>query len=298
MPALNPHTATTDVERALQSTIALKLRRRYPAVATIAALRAWATVGGEEDTGLSSNFDDAFVELVPVTASGAVYSWSAVSTATDDGAAVVCPTDRVAGSLPGRWLVTTSTSTAGYADAVRIYEGESAEEPFLIRMAARIPSIGIMWKGERNPDKESQIPGAFYRVVMDFEIWASSRNLRRGNEASLGSLVTGEAAEDPGVMRIIGDLRACLGGSDLGLTDGIDYVYLGAHSKVVEDLGEGLFIHSLAIRIPATLRFEDEDGDYEIPDPSGLRLQGQRVAEDGETLVDINPGDPDLIPAP
>lgn len=292
MAELDPRTATIDVERALQSTIAIGLRRRYPAVADLAALRAWPTLGG----GGTSSLDESIVELVPVTA-GAVYLWDATAAGADDGDATIKPTDRGT-SLPGRWLKTASTSTSGYLNAVRIFEGEDSEEAIMDRTLGTAPAVMVRWLGE-TPDKVGQIVGSVYRLPMEFELWVASRNLRRGNEALLGSRVAGEADEDPGVLRMVGDLRVLLAGSDLGLTDGVDMTMIGAHRPKMQSMTEGQFIHALSLRVMATLRIRDADGeDVVIPDPAGLLLQHQQVAPDGVTLNDINPDDPDQVPTP
>lgn len=283
----DPCTVTIDVGRALQQTIALALRRRYPAKASVSALRAFSTLG----EGGTSSFEEPNVELVPVGA--VIYSWSATSTAADDGSAVIRPADR--GSLPGRWLKTTSTSTSGYLAVVRIYEGEDGEEPSLVKLSGQTPWVQVIFRGE-TPDKQSQIPGAFYRLMMEFEIRAGSRSLRGGNEALLGSAISDEASADPGVERIIGDVRqAIVWGDDLGLPEIVDFCYPGAHGKVLEDAGERYFVHKLMVRVPATVRFEDADG--EDVALSELALQFSQVAPDGTTTNDVNPDDPDIVPA-
>ncbi len=291
MPELDSRTATIDVERAMQATIALALRRRYPAVADVAALRAFHTlVEG------SSSLDDAVVELISITG-GAVWKWSASSTAADNGTSVIAPTDRTNGALPGRWLITSSTSTDGYLTAVRIFEGEDSEEAIMTRLLAVAPSVMVVWRSEE-PDKQSQLPGAYYRVWMNFEIWCASRNLRRGNEALTGSSISDEADADPGVLRIVGDVRGVLAGSDLGLPDGIDYCYPGTHRPKIQSLTEGQFVHSLAVRLAATLRFYDAAGESVPAADIAIGLQPQLVKDDGATLQTINPGDPDQVPPP
>src|SRR5438876_9401627 len=112
---LDVTTATAQIEVALRDTIALGLRRQYPALATVAALRAWPTLGPSG----TSNFDDVNVELVPVTATSTVYRWNATSTAADDGVDTIAPTDRTAGAFAGRWLKTSVAVGAGGRPAVR-----------------------------------------------------------------------------------------------------------------------------------------------------------------------------------
>src|SRR4051812_3386644 len=116
---LDVTTATTQIEVALRDTVALGLRRQYPALASVAALRAWSTLG---ESG-TSNFDDVNVELVPAPATSAVYRGNATSLQADDGALAIAPADRVGVGIPGRWLKTSVAVGAGFLLAVRLYEG-------------------------------------------------------------------------------------------------------------------------------------------------------------------------------
>ena len=269
MADLAANTGTTQIEVALRDTIALALRRRYPAVANVAALRAWSTLG----EGGSSSLDETNVELLPVGTT--VYRWYATSTEHDDGAGVIAPADRVAARLPGRWLRTTAAADAGFLDAVRLYEGEDTEDMILQRVLGVIPSCLIIWRGEEHRLKSVQ-PGALYEFPVEFEVWISSKNMRRGNEALLGSPIADEADRDPGVLNAIGQLKKVLAGSNLG-QPGVDFVELHGHTPKLQSLSEGEFVHALKITVRAAIHIPDDPGEDVPLEPGALWLQGQLV---------------------
>lgn len=135
-------------------------------------------------------------------------------------------------------------------------------------------------------------------LPMDFEIWASSRSFRRDNEALLGSGVADERARDPGIRKIIGDLKKLLAGSTLGLEPGVDFVQIGTHTQKVQSLSEAEFTDVLRIRVLASVQIPDEPGeDYEPPPAGALYLQRQFAERDADGTVTLTPiGDADPIP--
>jgi len=281
---LDVTTATCQIEIGLRDTIALALRRRYPAVADVAALRAQSTLGASG----TSSLDDTNVELVPVTASSTVYRWDAPTMASDDGDTVVAPDDRVARGLPGRWLKTAARIDGGFFDAVRLYEGEDTEEMVLEKVLGAVPSCLVVWRSEDHRLRSVQ-PGALYDFPVDFEIWVSSRNLRLGNDALLGSTVADEVAFDPGILNAVGRVKKVLAGSNLGLGDGVDYVQLGPHVPKLQSLSEGQFVHALKIRVKASIHIPDEPGeDFPLDgDSAGLYLQRELVDEVDDLPFDV-----------
>ena len=261
--------ASTQIEVALRDTLALALRRRYPAEPNVAALRVRQTLGASG----TSLLDETNVELVPVAGTPpAVYRWSATSAAADNGDTTIAPADRLTAHLPGRWLKTSAVLDGGFLDAVRLYEGEDTEELILDKVLGAVPSCLVVWRGEDHALKSVQ-PGALYEFPVDFEIWVSSRSLRSGNEALLGSPIADEAAADPGILNAIGRVKKVLAGSDLGIGPGVDYVQLGAHLPKLQSLSERQFVHALKIRVKASLHIPDAPGE-DVPLDQGSGTSG------------------------
>lgn len=278
---LDVETAISTIEIGLVQTIALAMRKRLPAVADIAALRALATVGASGTSAINAEM----VTLRPVTATGAVYQFAGYSMATDDGVNVVKPTDRTGA---GRWTLTTSTSTTGVLEAIRLYEGDEDTDSLLTKLFAKTPTVVVRWMGDED-QKPSVTPGALYRLVCDFEIWAISRNYRSDNSAILGSGIASEAAADPGVNRLIGQLKKALAGSDLALSPGVDYVQIYRTRKVIQSLAERRFIHALSIKVFATDHLPDTADQFvTAPDTDALNLQLQlaNTDENGAFYID------------
>lgn len=293
MPDLDIATATAQIAIGLRDTIALTWRRRYPAVADHDALRVQPTLG----VSGTSLLDDTNVELVPVGGT-TVYRWDGAATSGDDDDQVITPADRLALMLPGRWTKTTASATEqGFLDAVRVYEAYETEDQVLEGVLGQIPSCLVVWQGEDHRLKSVQ-PGALYAFTPEFDILVSSKSLRRGNEALLGSPVADEADLDPGVYTAVGRIKKVLAGSSLGLEDGVDIVLLGRHSPKLQSLGEGQFVHCLKVRVAASIHIPDADGeDFPVGD---LELQRELVhaADDGSVVVERLVGDPDPIPIP
>ena len=271
---LYTNTAASQIEVAIRQVIAFALRARKPVVADAAALRAVPTLG----TSATTSIVDEQIELRPVTSLGACVQFDNFSTAADNGTSVIKPTDRTG---PGRWLLTTASLTgglpglsapsAGYLKAVRLYQGESTVTEIIARLGGSFsPSVLIKWIGEDHAYAGGD-PGGLYKYRPQFEIWAYSTNLRSGNEALLGSSVPSEAAIDPGVNRIIGDLKVILGGSSLGNLDGVDFAQIGRSTPLLETLSQRHFLHKLALTVYATVQNPDTDD----VTPTELTIQPQ-----------------------
>lgn len=256
MADLTFRTAVTLVERAVLDAANRAYRRRLPPAATTAALRATAVKGAG-----AAGYQRTDRELVYVTSKGVCYEWSTASSAADDDDQVVKPIDA---ATTGRWLKTASTVQSGYLADVRLYEGEQTESEFLERLLARIPAVGVRWLRSRN-EPRSQVPGALYRHEADFELWAVSSSLRGGSlpEAVVGSGVAAEAAADPGVNAVIGDLKALfagLTGEAMG-QPGIAYCEIGEEAPVYRSLAERRFVYSLGVQVRATVHGPDAAAD-------------------------------------
>lgn len=250
------------VERALQDTISLALRRRGPVSANLVALAAAPTIGAGPTTALVDG------DLRFVTTAGVCYVWR--ESATSGG---VQPNDRVASGKPGMWFATSSpiidptgaalsTLTTGYLKAVAIYQGETSDQDWDTRIFAHRPAVLIQYVGESGEQK-SNLRGAIKIRYYHFAIWAISFNARGGYEAALGSPVTSEAAIDPGVSNICDDLEDLLDGLTGGqmLTDGIDHLRLQDFAPKIErgtgTLPQRLFVWQADLDVRATVGKED-----------------------------------------
>ena len=275
--SLTFRTEITAVERALVRGIRQALGKRNT-VANAAALRAVPVLGAS--LGLAVE-DGA---LVYVTSAALAYQFEVGSTAADDGATVIQPT-QIVGSLPGRWLVTASAVASGYLVDVRLYEGEQSEDEILERILGRVPSVMVRWQSSEHVAK-SQVPGALYRVEESFDVWAVSANYRAGvlPAAIVGSPIAAEAAADPGVNALIGDLQtflAGLTGEDVNET-GIAYCEIGHVEPVYRSLAERRFVFSLGLKVHASVQA--------AADPADVPLTRVDVShlEDGTTYLPID----------
>lgn len=248
MADLGIRTALSQIEVALQRAILLAFGTRT-IHATAAALRtAFAS------SKLHHN------QVAYVTAIGYAFTFDRFSTSTDDGTTVLRPSDN---PTAGRWLVSTSTTSTGYLKAVKLYEGEVSEENMLTWLFGQVPSAIVVWEGEQYETK-SMIPGALYRYSPEFSIWACSRNLRGEKQGALGAYASGpltasEQTTDPGVNRIIGDLRFALAGQDLD-QDGVDWCeILGSDRVLSSSTMERGHVYRLRVKVYASLHNTDRD---------------------------------------
>lgn len=215
MADLSILTANTQVEVALQTTIALGIQKRIT-FATVALLKALPSVTVNH------------LALAYTTATAQVWQFNRFSQAAASSSVLV-PDDA---PTAGRWLLTASTSSSGYLNIVTLYDGEPDEDSVLQWLFGQVPNVIIVWEGDDYTPKSGGSPGALYRVPMRFSIWAISRNLRGQQQGITGSQIASEAAVDPGVNRILGDLRRYLAGSDLN-QDGVNYVEIVSADRVL-----------------------------------------------------------------
>lgn len=259
MADLSITTALTVIEQALQTALLVALGKCVT-TATLTTLR-----------GLASK-DRAHGELAYCTAAVYRYRFDRYSTAADDGSTVIKPTDN---PTAGRWLRTTSTSSTGYLKGVELYEGESAAGEILARLRAKVPSAVIVWEGSENRPI-SQIPGALYDYRPRFAIWMVSTNLRPEHQAVTGSQITAESTADPGVNRILGDVKAALAGSTLSDQAGIKWVELLGERRAYTSLADRLMVYQLDVEVRATVHRPDTDS-YMLDDPRMFDVQRQLV---------------------
>ncbi len=267
-------TAISQCQGALVQVIDLAYRYRYPAVADLAAL-ASSYLGDPEGQEAVVLPDRA---LVFVTSEGVVYRWRSASTVTPIAPEVIAPAVFPALSAGnGRWLRESSSVTlgpafyrplhrvqSGYALHVEIYQGEGDDE-MLDRIYAQRPSFLIEWI-EDDLQVKSYIHGAIYEYDLRFVVHCLSQNFRPDASALLGSDVAelGEdgqpARPDPGLYRMIGDLRYLLGGCQLGLAPGVKFVDVTGSARIVEkDLAQRVFRAELDVVVKGSVHVVDED---------------------------------------
>lgn len=259
MGVLTFQNATQQIEGDLFAAILLALQERQ-AVATLAALRAIPTAAA------SSGFMIPEYSLRYVTANAENYRWDPYSTAADDGESVIKPTD---GGATGRWRnngtavsfrgVPLGKISTGYLRLVHVYAGDMSDDDLEALLYAQRPSVMVRFLGE-DPTPASTIAGALYWNAMRFRITAVSENLRPGPvpSALVGPTLAAEAARDPGVHQIIGDLKELLAGSDLG-QPGVGKVELGPTVVEWSMLGQRKQVHSLEVVVYCTLQAVDYD---------------------------------------
>lgn len=292
-------TAIQQVQDALLDVIALAFMKRDPVVADLAALAALPTVGASN----SNATQDRSIRLVATE--GDCWIWRFMSTAAA-GANVVVPTDRVASGKPGRWHRTSSpiqnvdgqvisAQSSGYLKNVALWAGERTGADWDLRILHRRPAVILAFVGEDMGEFDSSPRGLMSSGVIRLETWACSFNARAQLEAERGSDVAAEAAADPGVARISGDLKNLLHGlqgvqldiyagrdSDTaaGGIGGIDHMLVGNVNPFIEDLAgrEYVWTRSLDVQVTTMKRG---------PSPVALdTLTGQGTADALDYPVD------------
>jgi len=258
---LDIRTCLLTVERALVDALSLGYQMRLPAVANLAALAALPSFG--PGVGIPPR------ALRFVTAEGVVYRWQKDSSNAALSPLVVLPSDRPATS-PGRWERQRSTVTmgpnhnapvhrvaTGYAKTVRLWQGDEGE--MLERIFGQSPALLVRLMGWPLTLKGSPA-GGIYEANLPVQIWCFSRCYRPDQEALEGSGVAAEAAADPGLLRMFGDVRYLLAGTDLGLGPGVRYVDIQGDAQIhTEDLGERAFVGIVPITVRASFNIPDED---------------------------------------
>lgn len=242
--------ARTTVENLLVDRLAEAYALKMPVAADVATLRARA----------SSALPEQLPKLVYVTAAGFLYRWRSWSTLADNGTTVIKPNDKT-GSLPGRWIRTSSTTQTGYLEVCDLYnDDDNSEDVIEERIYGKKPALLVSWVRTEHKAK-SHRPGALYWGVMHFQILAVCESLRGEQYTRQGSGSAAEAAKDPGTAAILGDVKellAGMAGEVLGEAD-VAHIEIGDEETVLKDLARRTFVEAIAIEVRFTNLHPDTD---------------------------------------
>lgn len=281
---LDVRTCIQQIQQALVETIDLAYRWRYPEVQTLSELQS-ASSEKVPDLGLRFAVEQ-----------GDVYRFRLDSRLSHAPPYVIAPSDRGA---TGRYLRQQSRVTLGpnyvkplhrvrygYARAIEAYEGLPEEK--LEKVYGQRPAFLVEYRGDELPLK-SYAHGAIHEQNLDFTIHCLSRNLRPGPEAIYGSKYAGEEDDpeqrilDPGLYRMMGDIRYLLAGCRLNLDPGVKFCDIQGQGQIVErDLAQRIFTAEVPIRVHASVNIIDED----LLSPVQVWVQGYNAGTD-----DVGPFD-------
>lgn len=262
MPPLTVINHRTQVEDRLIDTLRLAFKERRVA-ADVAALAAL-------DVALEGAllFEDG--ALCYVTAENCVFVLSLYSGAAAS-ADVVVPATLPSNYARARWLRSSNPlnfgpnynaplrrRAAGYCKAVEIFNGQGSTDEAMEQVLAQRPAMWLQWTGDQPRPQSAGYPGAYYKNTLDFQIMVVSECNREGPWTMWGSPYSAEASDDPGIDRMIGEIRKVLAGSRLGL-DGVERTEIGAARILSEDNGRRLFIATVDIEVRVYFYIPDED---------------------------------------
>lgn len=255
---MGPENYISTIEAAICRITRLGLGWRRPAVADLTALVA------VDVTVLSDG------AMAYVTSEANIYEWSIDSTATDDGSTVLASTT-LDPSARGRWLKVSTSWTygaggtnlakkqTGYLRTVEPYAStetsQGDEDGILSRIAAQTPSVCVQFVGDEIESYDNQ-PGTLYAATMGIKLIIASSNLRAAPAAVRGDGVS----DDPGVYRIVGDLRRLFGGLsfDNGI-EGVERIEIGGSELISELEDRRVYVWGLDLIVKASFAIEDED---------------------------------------
>ena len=255
---MGPENYISTIEAAICRIARLGLGWRCPAVADLTALVA------VDATVLSDG------AMTYVTSEANIYEWAIDSTATVDGSTVLASIT-LDPSARGRWLKVLTSWTfgaggtnlakkqTGYLRAVEPYASmetsQGEDDGILSRIAAQTPAVCVQFVGDEIESYDNQ-PGTLYSATLGIKLIIASSNLRAAPAAVRGDGVS----DDPGVYRIIGDLRRLFGGLsfDNGI-EGVERIEIGGSELISELEDRRVYIWGLDLIVKASFAIEDED---------------------------------------
>lgn len=207
--------------------------------------------------------------LVYVVSEDRVYRWDRYSTLADDGLNVIAPVPATSPDV-GRWLRVSSSVNfgpnsnlplqsrrQGYCKTVLLYRGDESDEQMEEAIYGQKPALLLEWLSD-DPKPWSLYAGALYKDVHQLNLFIVSECLRGTPSGPWGSPLPAEAASDPGIDEMIGQIRKVLAGVPLNIKN-LEHVEIGPARKVEERLAERLFIYSLAFVVRTNFYIPDED---------------------------------------
>lgn len=297
------------VEKALVDTLRLAFLQRQ-ALPDVPALKA---------LDISAGADGA---LVYVQDQGRVYVLDLYSTAAEALPLIAAPTTPPSRYQTARWVRSASTVNygpnqlaplnarqAGFMKMVDLFAGRGGTDQGMLAVMASTPALLLLFTGDDLRPQSCGYPGSLYENTLSYQVWAFSGCYRGAPWALWGTPVAQDAALDPGVHAIVGQVRhvlAGLSGSDpdaprgyLGL-QGVAWVEVGGAEVLSEDEDQRLFVTSLEIRVKTRFYCPDESTTA-IP-PATVRIE-ERLAASGRAktfdranyiaqgyLVEVGPG--------
>lgn len=257
--ALDVRIAQTTLENAIRDAILYALGLRLPAVASIAALRAFGTMGASSGT----RHDDELIGIVPASTVTAAYRWNSVDARTDNGSTVIAPTDRP--SADGRWNLWTSPLrmqpavgansmylhevATGPLVRVLLLDKSMTDEEINAIITGQVPSV-VIEAGESDP--EDTTPGHRWVTEFTFAVSVIAQNLRNRREAAQGSSVAGESTL--GANAIDGLIWSVLAGTQLqSAVEGVMEVRPGPGRNWISELGQRRIIRTRTYTVKATV---------------------------------------------
>jgi len=276
--------ARTTIERALIDELRLAHARRLPAVSLLEDLRRLAIAGAAVVDGA----------LRFVTEVGFCYAWQPWDTRPGDETEVLLPHQLAAGA-PGRWVRTKSTAPDGYLRRCELYNEDEDQDTINARLLGEKPALLVSFESARHKAVSNRA-GALYWYVCSFSLLAISTSMRGEQAPRHGSRRPAEAAEDPGTAAILGDAKAVLAGSTIGLED-VERVELGDEKPVIVALAKRTVVEQLDVTVWATVSGDD------LVVPLSIQSQRQMPPEsagggstDSTELTDVGGVDIVLLP--
>lgn len=270
------------VEEALLDVLSLAFQKREAEQPDLATLRTAFTPQLLKDRA-----------LVYVAAEDRVYRWDRYSTLPDDGLEVIAPTPATTPDA-GRWLRVTSSvffgpnsnlplqsRRQGYCKTVLLYRGDESDEQMQEAIYGQKPAMLLEWLSD-DPQPWSLFAGALYKDAHQFNLFIVSECLRGTPAGPWGSALAAEAATDPGINEMVGQVRKVLAGVPLGIRN-LEHVEIGPARKVEERLAERLFIYSISFFVRTNFYIPDED-----LEPLALQAS-PRLADQGPAEADFDP---------
>lgn len=195
--------------------------------------------------------EDAAPALTQVGQNRNIWAWFRYSDLSES--AEVMRPDDVDASRAGRWIrqvlpKVTACGTTRYYQHVELCDARLKTKDLWNACRGQTPALFVSFLG--SDQEEASQTRAFYRVTSEFQLRVLSSNYRGGVSARYTPPLADEEIADPGVSRMIGDLRDYfVKDRDLSSTPSILTVKLGRHQTQGELTKDRVICDSLNINI-------------------------------------------------